>query len=182
MKYLKIFLIFLFVTPAFANQSHEKKLDNLFKKLKSINDIASARKIENKIWDLWTTHPSEESLTELLDKGSMYMSQNQLTSAHNVFSKAIELDPNWAEAWNKRATVLYLMGNYELSQKDIDMVLSLEKRHFGALSGQGLVQIALKNYEKALDSYIEAHKLYPSMRSTLKMMEKLRVLIQQESI
>ena len=51
-----------------------------------------------------------------------------------------------------------------------------------ALSGQGLVQIALKNYEKALDSYIEAHKLYPSMRSTLKMMEKLRVLIQQESI
>ena len=108
MKYFKIFLIFLFVTPAFANQSHEKKLDNLFKKLKSINDITSARKIENKIWDLWTTHPSEESLTELLDKGSMYMSQNQLTSAHNIFSKAIELDPNWAEAWNKRATVLYL--------------------------------------------------------------------------
>ena len=54
MKYLKIFLIFLFVTPTFANQSHEKKLDNLFKKLKSINDITSARKIENKIWDLWT--------------------------------------------------------------------------------------------------------------------------------
>ena len=50
-----------------------------------------------------------------------------MTSAHNVFSKAIELDPNWAEAWNKRATVLYLMGNYELSQKDIDVVLNLEK-------------------------------------------------------
>ena len=163
MKYLKIFLIFLFVSPAFANQSHEKKLDNLFKKLKSINDITSARKIENKIWDLWTTHPSEESLTELLDKGSMYMSQNQLTSAHNVFSKAIELDPNWAEAWNKRATVLYLMGNYELSQKDIDMVLSLEKRHFGALSGQGLVQIALKNYEKALDSLSLMVDLYFSL-------------------
>ena len=105
-----------------------------------------------------------------------------MVQAFDIFTKVIELDPTWAEAWNKRATVLYLMGNYELSQKDIDMVLSLEKRHFGALSGQGLVQIALKNYEKALDSYIEAHKLYPSMRSTLKMMEKLRVLIQQESI
>ena len=87
----------------------------------------TAKKIEGKIWKLWTTHPSEDSLTNLLAKGSEYMSQNQLTSAHNVFSKAIELDPNWAEAWNKRATVLYLMGNLELSQSDIDMVLKLEK-------------------------------------------------------
>ena len=182
MKYLKIFLIFLFVTPAFANQSHEKKLDNLFKKLKSINDITSARKIESKIWDLWTTHPSEESLTELLDKGSMYMSQNQLTSAHNVFSKAIELDPNWAEAWNKRATVLYLMGNYELSQKDIDMVLSLEKRHFGALSGQGLVQSKLKNYKKAIKSYKEVQKIYPSMQAPKVMIPRLKKLIKEELI
>ena len=112
----------------------------------------TAKKIEGKIWKLWTTHPSEDSLTNLLAKGSEYMAQNQLTSAHNVFSKAIELDPNWAEAWNKRATVLYLMGNLELSQSDIDMVLKLEKRHFGALSGQGLVQTAMKNYQKAIDS------------------------------
>ena len=110
------------------------------------------------------------------------MSRNELTTAHNVFSKAIELDPNWAEAWNKRATVLYLMGNYELSQKDIDEVLRLEKRHFGALSGQGMVQTELKNYQKAIDSYIEAHKVYPSMKTPLLMIEKLQILIQQESI
>ena len=110
------------------------------------------------------------------------MSQNQLTSAHNVFSKAIELDPDWAEAWNKRATVLYLMGNLELSQNDIDMVLSLEKRHFGALSGQGLVQTGLKNYQKAIDSYVEAHKVYPAMETPLVMIEKLKELIKKESI
>jgi tetratricopeptide (TPR) repeat protein len=182
MKYLKIFLIFLFVTPAFANQSHEKKLDNLFKKLKSINDITSARKIENKIWDLWTTHPSEESLTELLDKGSMYMSQNQLTSAHNVFSKAIELDPNWAEAWNKRATVFYLIGEFQKSQEDIDKVLELEERHFGALAGQGLVNIRLKNYEKAIKSYKKAQKIYPSMKSPKIMIKQIEELIKRESI
>ena len=142
----------------------------------------TAREIEGKIWKLWTTHPTQESLTSLLAKGSQYMSQNQLTSAHNVFSKAIELDPNWAEAWNKRATVLYLMGNLELSQSDIDMVLKLEKRHFGALSGQGLVQTALKNYQKAIDSYIEAHKVYPAMETPLVMIEKLRELIKKESI
>ena len=109
-------------------------------------------------------------------------SQNQLTYAHNVFSKAIELDPKWAEAWNKRATVLYLMGSYELSQNDIDEVLKLEKRHFGALSGQGMVQTALKNYQKAIDSYIEAHKVYPAMKTPLIMIEKLQTLMQQESI
>ena len=142
----------------------------------------SAKEIESKIWKLWTTHTSEQTLTDLLEKGSYYMSQNQLTSAHNVFSKAIELDPNWAEAWNKRATVLYLMGNYDLSQNDIDMVLSLEKRHFGALAGQGLVQTALNNYQSAINSYQEVEKIYPTMQSPKLMIPKLKELIKKQSI
>ena len=165
-----------------ANDKYDTKLNNLFNKLKSTSSSIAAKEIETEIWEMWTTHPDEESLTNLLAKGSYYMSQNKLTSAHNVFSKAIELDPKWAEAWNKRATVLYLMGNYELSQNDIDEVLKLEKRHFGALSGQGMVQTALKNYQKAIDSYIEAHKVYPAMKTPLMMIEKLQILIQQESI
>ena len=165
-----------------AEKDQEVRLKGLFKDLLNTFDLNEARIIEDEIWDIWTTHPSEETLTSLLKKGTNYMSQNQLTSAHNVFSKAIELDPNWAEAWNKRATVLYLMGNFELSQNDIDMVLSLEKRHFGALAGQGMVQTAMKNYQKAIDSYIEAHRVYPAMRTPLIMIEKLKVLIQKESI
>ena len=110
------------------------------------------------------------------------MSENQLDNAHKVFSKVIELDPNWAEAWNKRATVLYLMGNYQLSQNDIDKTLSLEKRHFGALSGQGLVQSALKNYQLAIDSCIEAHKIYPAMESPMIMIERLKKLIKNETV
>ena len=89
------------------------KINNLFNQLKSTGSSIAAKEIETKIWKMWTTHPSEESLTNLLAKGSYYMSQNQLTSAHNVFSKAIELDPNWAEAWNKRATVYYLIGEFK---------------------------------------------------------------------
>ena len=79
------------------------------------------------------------------------MSQNNLKTAYETFTKTIEMDSDWAEAWNKRATVLYLMGEYELSQSDIDKVLEIENRHFGALSGQGLVQTALKNYQKAIN-------------------------------
>jgi len=117
-----------------------------------------------------------------LADGSSAMMDNKLDAAYDKFTEAIELDPNWAEAWNKRATVLYFMGKYKRSQSDIDKVLELEKRHFGALSGQGLVQTALKNYQKALDSYIEAHKIHPHMKSPLIMMEKLQLKIMSESI
>ena len=110
------------------------------------------------------------------------MSQNRLGDAYIIFTEIISLDKNWAEAWNKRATVLYLMGEFEKSQKDIDKVLSLEKRHFGALSGQGLVQTALENYQKAIDSYIETHKIYPAMETPLMMIERLKIKIKIESI
>ena len=179
-----VVLIFILVLSksVIASEKQRDQLNSLLNQLKLAVNSSTAKEIESKIWKLWTTHPSKESLTNLLSKGSYYMSQNQLTSAHNVFSKAIELDPNWAEAWNKRATVLYMMGNYELSQNDIDIVLSLEKRHFGALAGQGMVQTKLKNYEKALESYIEVHKIYPAMKSPIIMMQELRDLIQKESI
>ena len=105
-----------------------------------------------------------------------------MVQAFDIFTKVIELDPTWAEAWNKRATVLYLLGDYNGSQKDIDEVLKLEKRHFGALAGEGLVNIELKNYEKAIKSYQKAQKIYPSMKSPNIMIEKIKELIKQQSI
>ena len=177
-----IFLFFIFSTPLFADDNYQKEIDKLFIQLKSAIDFENSKKIEDKIWDLWVNHPSKNSLTKLLAEGSSDMADNKFETAYNKFTEVIELDPNWPEAWNKRATVLYLMGKYELSQADIDKVLELEKRHFGALSGQGLVQTALKNYQKAIDSYIEAHKVHPNMRSPLIMIEKLKLQIQKESI
>jgi tetratricopeptide (TPR) repeat protein len=181
-KFLYFITLFLLTSFPAISKNNTDQLNELFLKLETEQNIIIASKIESKIWELWTTHPSEPILTELLSEGSYYMSQNQLANAHEMFSKAIELDPNWAEAWNKRATVLYLMGKYELSQNDIDKVLSLEERHFGALSGQGLVQSALKNYQLAIDSYIEAHKIYPAMESPMIMIERLKKLIKNETV
>ena len=177
-----IFIFFIYSCLSFANDNQQKQIDNLFNQLKTTTNYENSKKIESKIWELWSTHPSENSLTALLEDGSFYVSQNKLETAYDTFTKTIELDSNWAEAWNKRATVLYLMGKYELSQADIDKVLKLEKRHFGALSGQGLVQTALNNYQKAIDSYIEAHKVHPFMKSPLIMIEKLQLQIKKESI
>jgi len=181
----QIFYIFIFLVYScysYADENQQKQIDNLFDQLKTTTNYEVSKKIESKIWKLWTTHPSKKNLTALLADGSFYMSQNKLESAYEIFTKTIELDTNWAEAWNKRATVLYLMGKYELSQADIDKVLEIEKRHFGALSGQGLVQTALNNYQKAIDSYIEAHKVHPNMKSPLIMIEKLQLQIKKESI
>ena len=106
----------------------------------------------------------------------------KLLKAIEIFTEVIELDPEWAEAWNKRATVLYMIGDYQGSQNDIDKVLNLEKRHFGALAGQGLVNIQLKNYEKAIESYEKAQEIYPAMQSPKIMIKKIRKLINQQLI
>ena len=99
-----------------------------------------------------------------------------------MFSEAIELDPSWAEAWNKRATVFYMIGEFQKSQDDIDKVLELEERHFGALAGQGLVNIQLKNYEKAIRSYEQAQEIYPAMRSPKIMIKQIEELMKQQTI
>ena len=154
----KIILSFIFGLLIFTNvgaENRENELNNLFKKLKNSKTV-EAKEIENKIWKIWVTHPSEDRrgyrLTELLAQGSIFINQRKLSDAYLLFSQIIIEDPKWSEAWNKRATVLYLMGKYEESQNDINKVLKLEKRHFGALSGQGLVQTKLKNYDKAIES------------------------------
>ena len=118
----------------------------------------------------------------MLSEGSNLVKKEQLKEAVKVFTKVIELDPMWAEAWNKRATVLYLLGEFQKSQDDIDKVLELEERHFGALAGQGLVNIQLKNYEKAINSYKKAQKIYPSMKSPKIMIKEIEKLIKKQSI
>ena len=75
-----------------------------------------------------------------------------------------------------------MMGDYKNSQKDIDKVLELEQRHFGALAGQGLVNIKLENYEKAIESYKKVQEIYPTLRSTKIMIKKIKDLIKQNLI
>ena len=164
------------------SEERELELNKLFNQLKNNSDASMAFEVEMKIWNIWSTHPSQENLTQLLANGSNLMTQHKLNKAYETFSKVISLDPNWAEGWNKRATVLYMLGRYEESQEDINEVLKLEKRHFGALSGQGLVQIELKNYERAINSYKEVQKIYPSMQSPKIMIPQLKELIKSESI
>ena len=82
----------------------------------------------------------------------------------------------------KNAPKIISYGRQSIDQTDIDEVLKLEEKHFGALSGQGLVQTALKKYQKAIASYLEAHKIYPAMKTPLIMIEKLQLMIKKQTI
>ena len=185
----KIFKIIIFSLLFFSNVNAEErnnKLDNLFAELKNTKDILSAQLIENEIWEIWSIHPSDDRrgfrLTELLIQGTRLMNMRELNKAYEHFTKVIAVEADWAEAWNKRATVLYLMKQYESSLADIEITLVLEPRHFGALSGQALNYIELNLYEKAIESYKAAQKIYPLLDSAKKMIPELQELINDRSI
>ena len=180
-KYFIILIInFSFISNSFS-ENREIELNRLFNELK-IDNVSSSYIVEQKIWKLWSQHPTNQNLTIKLEKGSEYVRNKNLLKAIEIFTEVIELDPEWAEAWNKRATVLYMIGDYQGSQNDIDKVLNLEKRHFGALAGQGLVNIQLKNYEKAIESYEKAQIIYPAMQSPKIMIKEIQELLNQQLI
>ena len=180
-RILSFFLIYLFSITSTYAIDRDVRLNQLFNELK-VNKTNVAANVAQEIWSLWSTHPTDQKLTSILDEGSRLVQDRQLNRAITVFSEAIELDPTWAEAWNKRATVLYMLGEFQKSQDDIDQVLALEQRHFGALAGQGLVNIQLKNYEKAIRSYEQAQEIYPAMRSPKIMIKQIEELMKQQTI
>jgi len=183
------FLIIMGLGLLFFNnvnaEERESELNNLFKQLKN-SQATKAIEIENKIWKIWSIHPSNDRrgfrLTELLDQGSLLTDRKELNKAYEIFTQIIATDPNWSEAWNKRALVLYLMKQYQSSLDDIKITLTLEPRHFGALSGQALNYIELKQYEKAIKSYKAAQKIYPVMGAAKKMIPELQELIKDQTV
>ena len=187
---MKKFIVFLVLGLLFfSNVNAEDKtseLDKLFTQLKNSKNLSSAQIVEKKIWEIWMIHPSDDRrgfrLTELLTQGSRLMNMGELSKAYELFTKVITVESDWAEAWNKRATVLYLMKQYESSLADIEITLVLEPRHFGALSGQALNYIELNLYEKAIESYKSAQKIYPLLDSAKKMIPELQELINDQAI
>ena len=180
-----LILSFLFFSNVSA-EDRKSELDKLFSQLKNTKTLSSAQIVEKKIWEIWLIHPSDDRrgfrLTELLTQGSRLMNMGELNKAYELFTAIIATEPDWSEAWNKRATVLYLMNRYQSSLDDIKITLTLEPRHFGALSGQALNYIELRQYEKAIESYRAAQKIYPLLESATKMIPELQQTLNDQAI
>ena len=183
MKIYKFFLLCLFLSSFFfPTQSSQKNiLNNLFNQLEKVNNSKSAALLENKIWSIWNRHPTNNKLTERLEFGTELMQYGDYNYALRVFDNVIVADPKWSEAWNKRATVYFLMSQFTDSLDDIDKVLNIEPRHFGALSGQARIFIKLQKYEKAIKSIEKALIFYPSFKSG-ELITEIERLIREESI
>ena len=162
---------------AYADQSDER-LDLLFQRLASTDDPNIIRATENQIWQIWLEHPNED-LERLMEIGTQRMNSRRYPEALLIFSQITESFPMYAEGWNKRATLYYMLGNYEESIADIEKTLDLEPRHFGALSGLGLVylqQDQLSKAKKAFEDLISVHPNSPNAQENLEYVaERLRV-------
>jgi tetratricopeptide (TPR) repeat protein len=125
-------------------------LTELFNGLSHANSYNEAQHLSNQIWKIWLNNNDDESNLELMERGITYMNAGNWTIAEEVFSQIIKRDPSFTEAWNKRATVRYTLGDLMGSEHDIHEVLAREPRHFGALFGLGLIKRKQDSLEDAL--------------------------------
>ncbi len=171
---LSVVTAFLAWTPLDAAADQRSPLlDKLFAQLQTTQDADEARKIEGWIWRVWTRR-GEQKVDVAMARGISAMSTQAFSSALSYFNRAIELAPDYAEAWNKRATLHYFMGNYDASVLDIRKTLELEPRHFGALAGLGLIYNAYGNDEGALRALERVLEIHPLMDGVASEVERLR--------
>ena len=147
---------------ACADQN-DPKLDDLFIALQASPSETQAANIEIEIWTRWGDHPYDPFANRQMKKGIELMNSGHLVAAEDVFSRIINSHPDFAEAWNKRATVRFFRGNDTGSASDILQVIKLEPRHFGALSGLGMIRVRAGDFEGALKAYKAAQRMNPHL-------------------
>ncbi len=151
----------LAAAPCRADQ-FDPRLDDLFARLKTAPNLSASRKIETEIWGIWLQHP-DAKVSEATQAGIGHMNAGEAEAAEADFTRAIERSPDYAEAWNKRATLRYFTGDFKGSVADCAQVLKLEPRHFGALSGLGMIHMAIEDWAGAARWFEEALKVNPHM-------------------
>jgi len=128
---------------------------------------------EQALWLLWN-RSGDPGIDQVMARGSEEMQAGRHAEAIATFSSIISSKPDFAEAWNKRATVYYLAGDYRKSLADCDQVLTRNPRHFGAISGAGLNHVQLQQYDQALTWFRRALEVNPNMIGVELEIQKLK--------
>jgi tetratricopeptide (TPR) repeat protein len=167
---LALLLSLGFLATASADQ-RDPSLPTLFSFLKSATHSNQASVVEDRIWEIWSM-TGDPKLDKLMVSSSEAMENGDYQAALADIDQILTAKPDFAEGWNKRATVYYLMGDYRKAIADIDRTLELEPRHFGALSGLGLANMKLGRDAAAADAFrrlLRVDPLYPNARRNLKL-------------
>ena len=181
MPVLRLGLLTLLITMApswgktgWANQN-DTRLDSLFSQLQITDSGQKARTIEKFIWKIWR-ESGDESVDQLMVDGVKAMGGGNYEGALIAFNSIVKGAPNFAEGWNKRATLYWLMGDFEKSVEDINRTLALEPRHFGALSGLAMIRESQERPLDALQAFERALEIYPAMPNAA---QRIRTLNRQ---
>ena len=143
------------------SNSNSDELNYLFLKLKNAENLSEATRIEKKIWNIWITNGSNQKNNSEMSKGLTLLNNGNLKKALKVFLNLCEVEPEWAEPFNKVATIKFLQKDYLTSIKYIKLTLEKERRHFGAISGLAQINLRLGKFENALKNINEALKIHP---------------------
>ncbi|SFI49964.1 tetratricopeptide repeat protein [Albimonas pacifica] len=152
-------------------EGRAQRLDQLFAELPEADEAQAAR-IESEIQRLWARSGSD-TIDLILTRGRMALERDQVVKALHHFTAATDHDPAFAEAWNMRATAFFLRGELGMALSDIEHVLALEPRHFGALSGLGVILEQLGRDADALAAFREAQRLNPHLENVEEAIERL---------
>jgi len=152
---------------------NDPRLTRLFVALKAAQSPGWAHTLETQIDRIWGETADSETQA-LMEKGLTLMAEDEDEAALKAFDAVVAHAPDFAEGWNKRATVEFLLGDYKASMADIAHTLMLEPRHFGALAGLGQVELALGNKHAALDAFDQALAIDPYLGDVAEMAEQLK--------
>ena len=164
-KFFLYLFFFTFITAQLLADQNDKRLNILFDKLIVTENQQEIRKLTNQIWNIWN-EIDDPKITRAFETGVQMMNLGYLQRAIDYFNEVLISKPNFAEAWNKRATAHFMMGNFDLSMQDISQTLQLEPRHFGALDGMALIFIHLNQSKKAIEIYDQMLKIFPNSVET----------------
>lgn len=164
-----------------AALDRREKTDNLLDRLALTRDAREAKLVETMIWKQWIESGSPTG-DLLLEYGATALNDSDPEKASALLDALVETSPDFAEGWNKRATLNYYARRYEQALIDVNKALAIEPRHFAALSGRGLVLEALNRKAEALESYRLALAVYPAMAGLKDKVRDLTLEVQGQPI
>ena len=181
-RWLPILLLALIVIapPAMADQM-DSRLKGLFTRLQAAQNANEAKQLEAGIWQLWLEN-KDPQVARKVAAGIVAMNRGELKVALALFDEVVKQAPNYAEGWNKRASVYYIMDAYDRSLVDVARTLALEPRHFGALSGLSMIYQELGDSAKALKALEKVQALHPLMPGLNERLEALREEVEGKAI
>ncbi|BBD39996.1 hypothetical protein Amn_48760 [Aminobacter sp. Y103A] len=159
----------------------DTELDSLFSDLKRERNEKAAERLANRIWEAWYRSGSA-SVDLMMLWAQQALEAKKFDVALDFLDQVVTLQPQYAEGWNRRATVHFMMGNFRKSMTDIERTLELEPRHFGALSGMAQIMGATNHNELALQAWQRVLVIYPMLRNAQNEVSRLEEELAGEGI